>query len=152
VVTRPSTPLTLSNHHVQKAPPEDLFRSLSLVVADNARTEYAFIQAFFGRPDDFYHPVTTEKINVTFAQKLNRERPTLESAQSHLSTIPDDETGSVISDSQASSHPGSHLRPRVARSSRSATEHVWKQIFEPSLEYAKVSPSIQQLRPCNTDE
>lgn len=115
-----------------------------MVVADNARAEYAFIDSFFGRPDDFYHPVTTEKVNVTFAQKLSRERPPLESVSSHLTTIQDDESVSVTSESQAASQHGAAARPdRSAKTRRQLTEHVWKQIFEPSLEYAKVGLRIR---------
>jgi hypothetical protein len=123
----------------QKSTPEELFRSISLVIADNARAEYAFIASFFGRPDDFYHPVTTEKVNVTFAQKLSRDRQPMESASSHLSTIQDDDSVSIVSEGQSLSHGLSlSARDRSAKTRTQATEHVWKQIFEPSLEYAKV--------------
>lgn len=110
-------------------------------MADNARAEYAFISSFFGRPDDFYHPVTTEKVNVTFAQKLSRERPPLESVSSHLTTIQDDDSVSATSEGQPLSQYGGGAahRDRSAKTRKQATEHVWKQIFEPSLEYAKVS-------------
>lgn len=131
--------LTLDSLLPQKATPEELFRSISLVIADNARAEYAFISSFFGRPDDFYHPVTTEKVNVTFAQKLSRDRQPLETTSSHLSTIHDDDSVSIISEGQSLSHgPSLSARDRSAKTRTQATEHVWKQIFEPSLEYAKV--------------
>lgn len=77
---------------------------------------------------------------MTFAQKLSRESRAMETASSHLSTIPDDDSMSIISEGQSLSHNAAlSARERSTKTRMHATEHVWKQIFEPSLEYAKVN-------------
>ena len=138
--------LSLLSLLLQKAPPEMLFRSISLVLADNARSEYAFISTFFGRPEDLSHPLTKDKINVTFARSLGAglRRPDVSSSQ--MSSAHDDDSVSVLSDGQSFATHNTSLAPgsssvRADRARHHVTETVWKQVFEPSLEYAKVSRS-----------
>lgn len=126
-----------------------LFRSISLVLADNARAEFAFISAFFGRPEDLLHPITSDKMNITWTRSLSNQshagdpgnmsrRPSaFDANSSQLSSFHDDDSASVLSDGQsfAAHAPGQN---RTDRSQRSAAENIWKQVFEPTLEYGRV--------------
>lgn len=121
-----------------------LFRSIALVLADNARSEYAFISTFFGRPEDLSHPLTNEKISVTLARSLGAGlgRPDISSSQ--MSSAHDDDSASVLSDGQSFATHNNSLAPGSGKRSDRARHHVaetvWKQVFEPNLEYAKVGP------------
>ena len=129
---------------MQKAPPETLFRSIALVLADNARSEYAFISTFFGRPEDLSHPLTNDKINATFARSLGAGLSRTDVSSSQMSSAHDDDSASVLSDGQSFATHNNSLAPgsgkRSHRARHHVTETVWKQVFEPSLEYAKVGP------------
>lgn len=136
-----------------------LFRSISLVLADNARSEYAFISSFFGRPEDLLHPITSDKMNITWTRSLSNQssqastnapedmsrRPSMFDANSsQLSSFHDDDSVSMISEERsfmAGVH-GTGQGQRSERSQKSAAESVWKQIFEPTLEYGKVRSRV----------
>jgi len=145
-----------------KAAPEALFRSMSLVVADNARTEYAFISSFFGRPDDVSHPITSDNYNVTLMRQLGKgggggERSMAmanasipEFSPSMLSSVQDDDSSSVLSDPAATgAAAAAPSRDRTERVKRHVADGIWKQVFEPSLEYGKnfIATMLSQNNP-----
>ena len=133
-----------------------LFRSISLVLADNARAEFSFISSFFGRPEDLLHPITSDKMNITWTRSLSNQshaggpgdmtrRPSaFDANSSQLSSFHDDDSASVLSDGQGFAATQAHTG-RGDRSQRSAVESIWKQVFEPTLEYGKVRSTMCHL-------
>lgn len=128
---------------MQTATPEHLFRSVSLILFSNASDEYAFVSAFFGRPAEV--PVTSEVADSEPSPSVTRAlSPDLADgnrSSSHVSSIHDDETASVTSGDVSYVHSGQPIE-RQAKLQRQLADHVWKQIFEPSLEYGKVWPGV----------
>lgn len=124
---------------MQTATPEQLFRSVSLILFSNASDEYAFVSALFGRPAEV--PVTSEATESEPSPSVSRAlSPDLADgnrSSSHVSSIHDDETASVTSGDVSYVHSGQPIE-RQAKLQRQLADHVWKQVFEPSLEYGKV--------------
>lgn len=128
----------------QKPTPEELFRSLSLVLADNAETEYAFVATFFGQHST---------LDVT---KSPHSRSLFTSGTpSVLSDTPHDAESVLGSDAGNSSFDGGLSRDeRQAKLRRAVVDNLWKAVFEPALEYARnftgallepVGPSVVSL-------
>lgn len=128
----------------QKAAPELLFRSISLVLADNARAEYAFVSSFFGQPEDVSHP-SSDSLGVEWNRHLGSDRSPGLGGSSALSSAHDDDTASVISEGVSfatSAGGGGSGIDRGERMKKHVVEHVWKQVYEPTLEYAKVRSEL----------
>ncbi|GAC96434.1 hypothetical protein PHSY_004014 [Pseudozyma hubeiensis SY62] len=102
-----------------KASPENLFRSLSLVLMDNACSEYCFLVRFFegaGQQEDEI-PVANEKVGDD----------TMDESISVIDTEAGGEEGVEATVVQLSSAEQQRMQ------SRGATEEIFKQIFEPSI-------------------
>lgn len=84
-------------------------------------------------------------MNITWTRSLSNQstvdlsrRPSAYDANSsQLSSFQDDDSVSMISDGQSFAATG-QTASKGEKSQRLAVENVWKQIFEPTLEYGKV--------------
>ena len=110
------------------------------MLADNARSEYGFLLRFFGRPEDLTMQIASDKQNPEWPHKLGSDRLGPEGLFSHISSIDDGDSASVISEgnSFATTTGAGGAGSKSGRLRRHVAEGVWKQVFEPSLEYAKV--------------
>ncbi|MBW0524702.1 hypothetical protein O181_064417 [Austropuccinia psidii MF-1] len=124
-----------------KQSPHDLFRSLSLVVVDNAASEYNFVSHFFGQPSTKHSPFSPSSQSdsgFTNEAGLGRTFPagnrfTGTRKSSFVSSIADSDsvmTGTTSEMFLASSRYGDSR-------SQTAIDFVWKQIVEPVFEYHK---------------
>ncbi|KAG0141330.1 hypothetical protein CROQUDRAFT_664004 [Cronartium quercuum f. sp. fusiforme G11] len=96
-----------------KQSPEALFRSLSLVVADNIGSEYNFVKQFFGLP-----PISVSTSPTT-------------SEQQQTSTIPRPPPSVISSVAETTTSESSVTNTDPLP----VLEHVWYQIVAPVLEY-----------------
>ena len=126
---------------LQRATPEVLFRSVSLVIADNARSEYMFLATFFGQPEDDVRHSSLERTNIPWTRKLRYDNLTSETTSSQLSSLQDDDSASFISDGNSFSTTtgAGGVGGKSEKLKRHVADGIWKQVFEPTLEYAKVS-------------
>lgn len=122
------------------ASPEILFRSISLVLADNATSESRFISDFFGRPAEAA-PASGVSVSDKSWDVLSRDGGSLSFASATPSVMDDaastaDESASVITTSELTG-TGLHPREKRDRSKRAVADSVWKQVMAPSLEYCQ---------------
>ncbi|CAE6369486.1 unnamed protein product [Rhizoctonia solani] len=113
-----------------KEPPEAAFRSLLLVLLDNATAEYAFLSSFFRQePNPPRKPSTRRVSGIIF------EDPE-EQSESGGDSIPISRTASfsIPGDSDAARRKANS----AAKEERAYIDGLWKQIMEPALEYCQV--------------
>jgi hypothetical protein len=134
----------------QKEPIEALFRSLFVVLMDNATSEYSFITTFFAPPMRFAAPLhppslpptpgllsppLEESINTPGIEEGLTPRPT----QGDLRT-PRPRSNSVFSAAGAQAIAAAMAAPHaLAKEERAALDALWKQILDPVLEYTQVA-------------
>lgn len=92
--------------------PENLFRSLSLVLIDNACSEYTFLVRFFEGEEEVPAPSAKEVAGDDSVSMVGE----------------DDDSGPEASVIQLSTAEQAKLKPR-----RGATNEIFKQIFEPAI-------------------
>jgi hypothetical protein len=120
----------------QKLSPDGLFRSISLVVQDNAASEYAFLSAFFGQSGPGRPRASAATANGSANASSDASWDVLSSA----GTEDEADTSSVIGSDVTASATASADKIR-----RSLVDNVWRQVFDGSLEYAKVRASLCAL-------
>jgi hypothetical protein len=120
---------------LQTAPPEALFRCISLVLCDNAFNEFQFVQSFFSRPADV--PSSRESVSDKSWDVLSRNDSFLSSANGSMDDAAStgDDSASVVTTSEVPGLP----REKKDKSKRSTEETVWNSVMVPVLEYCKVS-------------
>ena len=79
-----------------------------------------------------------DKMNLTFMRKLSADRNSPDASSSQMSSVHDDDSVSVIS-GETSFAGSSAGQSRSGKSKQNAVDVIWQQVFEPSLEYARVS-------------
>lgn len=125
-------------HLWQQSSPENLFRSISLVLADNASSEFDFVTSFFGRPDSIGAPhMTTDESKAFWSRQTRSGALSPDASYSRMSSIHDDDSASVISGDSNSGLPSDKAR-KEEKLRKQLGDNVWKQIYEPCMEYAKV--------------
>lgn len=146
------THTTHAEYHPQMATSEALFRSLFVILADNATTEFDFIVRFFGRPLDLPPKPSTDLSDVSSISRGWDSVSRSEESSVVADDDDDDDAATSADDSmsvitRASEHPSlatprqskRHDAGRADKMKRSATDHIWKQVLEPPLDYCKVS-------------
>ncbi|ELU45944.1 vacuolar sorting protein [Rhizoctonia solani AG-1 IA] len=126
--------VTLAYMADDKEPPEAAFRSLLLVLLDNATAEYAFLSSFFRQePNPPRKPSTRRVSGIIF------EDPE-EQSESGGDSIPISRTASfsIPGDSDAARRKANS----AAKEERAYIDGLWKQIMEPALEYCQVGNSV----------
>ncbi|GAA5917089.1 hypothetical protein JCM6882_009491 [Rhodosporidiobolus microsporus] len=149
-----------------KPPPESLFRSLSLVLADNASSEYAFLSAFFGQHSSLDLPAASSSSSLAGAasrapglETIRSEgegggrttRGTSEASDSFsgrplppraaaapaaAAAAPQSESGKTVT-SVAAREREKVEREKDERAQRAVVDGLWKGVMEPALEYAR---------------
>ncbi|KAM0754633.1 hypothetical protein T439DRAFT_321664 [Meredithblackwellia eburnea MCA 4105] len=115
-----------------RPPPEALFRSISLVLMDNAETEYSFIAAFFGQHSSL----------APMADRPESPNPGLFSPPSGGTSFADEMDGaeSVLgSEAGKASIAGSTWSKddRGDKLRKAVVEGLWKSVMEPAQEYSR---------------
>lgn len=121
--------LSLNVFVVQAEPLESVFRSMLLVLLDNASAEYLFIAKFFREPVPMDVPVPRS--------------PQLFSPS--ISSFPDDSRRTVTeSESDRGDTPSKRrstpqiIEPSNEKEQRATLGSIWKQIMDPALQYCDV--------------
>ncbi|KAK8854712.1 hypothetical protein IAR55_003451 [Kwoniella newhampshirensis] len=96
-----------------------LFRSLGLVLMDNASAEFTFIVRFFARA------ITSEP----------QSRPTFFSRESTPFDSPDQSHIDVLSDAGRSQTPKRRLGMTEVNEGLKDAERIWHEVFDPALDY-----------------
>ncbi|CAH7689661.1 Sac2 family-domain-containing protein, partial [Phakopsora pachyrhizi] len=119
-----------------KQSPETLFRSLSLVVADNSISEFNFVTNFFGQSSS--STIKRKEKSSNDGHETNRNsKPMLDRKTSVVSSsIGDSESAFNGSGSDATTLNQPYKSTRIK--SQTAVDLVWKQVIEPVLEYHKM--------------
>ncbi|GAA6004369.1 hypothetical protein JCM10207_000689 [Rhodosporidiobolus poonsookiae] len=117
-----------------KPPPESLFRSLSLVLSDNASSEYTFLASFFGHHSSLSLPPTPVASNAALA---GLGLGSVSEAGGMTA-----EPGAVGAESESGRTVRERERARDEREKehereRVAVEKLWRGVMEPALEYAR---------------
>ncbi len=127
-----------------KPTPEALFRSVSLVLADNSEAEYHFVSTFFGQ----HSSLDVSKSPHSRSLFANGGTPSVFSDGGHH------ETDSVLgSEAGNSSFEGGHTREeRKEKLRRAVIDGLWKSIMEPALEYGRnfVGALLEPVAPSAT--
>ncbi|KAM0793560.1 hypothetical protein ACM66B_000996 [Microbotryomycetes sp. NB124-2] len=137
--------------------PEVLFRSLALVLADNARAEYSFVNAFFGSHSALDVPGTPSHLSTLSERDSSSwtlggagavRRTQDGGGGGHARMTSGDQTDLLSPRHPAESESGrtsvtGSVRPDANgvsvqrnRSSQTAVDSVWKSVMEPAQEYA----------------
>ncbi|KAL8281183.1 hypothetical protein RQP46_006541 [Phenoliferia psychrophenolica] len=115
-----------------RPPPEALFRSVSLVLMDNAETEHAFIASFFGQ-HSILTVVTPRPESPTLFSPTPSEPPPRAGG--------DQDGGESVGGSEAgrASASGSMVskEERGEKLRRTVIDGLWKSVMEPAQEYAR---------------
>ncbi|KAH8929151.1 Vps52/Sac2 [Atractiella rhizophila] len=146
----PVTPAYQGDDVNFKQPSESLFRSVSLVLADNATSEYEFVTSFFSNPSDLDIPqrrlISSSRSNSSLGVQTENGDDDDDAAssvgddQSVVSSSDWTRNGSVISGSDMAGAGGLGRESRKERKEKlrkSIVENVWKQIMDPAMEYAR---------------
>lgn len=131
---------------MQKQPPEALFRSISLVVVDNAASEWAFVSSFFGPPPSTSssslasNTAASDPPFSTSGPSLAGGRPRI-GARARSVASSADGGESVAASSFVANGEGRGKRGRGDRTATAAAvvEGIWKNVMDPTLEYHRVS-------------
>ncbi|KAK4055129.1 Vacuolar protein sorting-associated protein 52 [Microbotryomycetes sp. JL201] len=120
--------------------PEVLFRSLAIVLADNARAEYAFVNAFFGSHSALGVPGTPSKLSTLRSHNgsswISGKTPEVPGNGEQSDLLSPKHTAE--SESGMTSLTES-VRPDTSSSAarnQAAVDAVWKTVMEPAQEYA----------------
>ncbi|GAA6036657.1 hypothetical protein JCM8097_001278 [Rhodosporidiobolus ruineniae] len=154
----------LQNDRNFKPPPEALFRSLSLVLSDNATSEYAFLAAFFGTHSSLDLPSSAPLASASAKEKergraVGKEeglegRTTRGTSDSSLprgaGVVPLDglgmtgapvgapsESGKTVVSATGRERERAREREKEREVQRVVVEGLWKGVMEPALEYAR---------------
>lgn len=129
---------------VQHPSPESLFRSISLVLASNASTEYSFLSAFFGNHSTLdLHPTMSRTATQASERTLRRSTTSGSLASATSAAAPrgtDGENGRAGTPSVAGSVAtvASRDRQQDEKAQRATVDALWKGVMDPALEYSRV--------------
>lgn len=133
--THVSAPTLLQLFHglsiEKKEPLEALLRSLFLVLMDNATAEYPFITSFFS-----VEPLTLGD-GLEFSPALLS--PDYSAFDDKRSISGSESRTEVASPGVCAGHHDLGRLVNMDKSARNELVHLWKQVFDPVLEYTKVS-------------
>jgi len=140
--THVSAPTLLQPFHElsveKKEPLEALLRSLFLILMDNATAEYPFITSFFS-----VEPLALSDGPEFSSELLSPDYGVFDDKRS----ISGSESRTEVATPGASSgHNGLSRLVNMDKSARNELVHLWKQVFDPVLEYTKVSLYIIAMR------
>lgn len=111
-----------------KEPLESLFRSLLLVLLDNATAEYAFLSSFFRQ-----EPPPPRRLGSRVVSGIIFEDPE-EHSDTGQDSVPISRTASAsIPEGEATKRKPNN----AAKEERAFVEGLWKQIMDPALEYCQ---------------
>ncbi|GAA5833953.1 hypothetical protein JCM9279_004171 [Rhodotorula babjevae] len=112
-------------------PPEALFRSASLVLADNASAEHAFLASFFGHHSSLaLEPPAVSSSSSAAAAAAAGHAPGLRRSATNGSL----RSAAGMSDG-ARTATGAGVGERDERMQRAVVDALWKTVLEPAIEY-----------------
>lgn len=112
----------------QRPPPEALFRSVSLVLMDNAETEHSFVATFFGQHSVLPPPTPRSESQSRFSPPLpdpprdEADGESVGGSEAGKTSV----TGSIIGREE-----------RGEKLLKAVIEGLWKSVMEPAQEYAR---------------
>ncbi|GAA5972391.1 hypothetical protein JCM11641_002437 [Rhodosporidiobolus odoratus] len=130
----------LANDRNYKPPPESLFRSVSLVLAENASSEYAFLASFFGSHSVLSLPPATPA-PLLHTSLGNSSRGTSEASgpaagslrgQQKKGVAPSESGRTIVEQTKEREKE----REKEKRQQRLMVDQLWRNVMEPALEYA----------------
>ncbi|KAG8858375.1 hypothetical protein FRB91_009827 [Serendipita sp. 411] len=132
-----------------KEPVEGLFRSLVIVVMDNASAEYSFIRQFFNREDQ-------NEPSASRATSVIGDDDHLESVNESSDAEPRPRHHTLAHRRQSSTSSVVSVRSAILRKQREEDAYfaeIWKQVMEPVLQYTEafvqsiINPSLLEPKP-----
>ena len=125
-----------------------MFRSISLVLADNAQSEYAFVSTFFGQHSTLHVPeprtpslfASSNGSSWTLADRddSSSRKDNATALRARPSLVPESESGRTSV--SGSARPGGVATgEREERARNEAVDTIWKSVMEPAQEYSLVS-------------
>ncbi|GEM06179.1 vacuolar sorting protein, Vps52/Sac2 family protein [Rhodotorula toruloides] len=122
--------------------PESLFRSISLVLASNASSEYVFLASFFGSNSTLNLRPPMSRTGTQASERALRRSTTSGSLASATSAAvpPDvDENGRAGTPSVTGSAATAASRDRQQdeKAQRATVDVLWKGVMDPALEYSR---------------
>ncbi|KAG8810652.1 hypothetical protein FRC17_002845 [Serendipita sp. 399] len=132
-----------------KDPVEALFRSLIIVLLDNASAEYSFVRQFFNREDQ-------NEPSVSRAGSVIGDDDHLESVNESSDAEPKPKRPIFAHRRQSSTSSAVSVRSAILRRQREEDAYfaeIWKQVMEPVLQYTEtfvqsiINPSLLESKP-----
>jgi hypothetical protein len=136
-------PRLKASHWGQREPVEALFRSVFLVLMDNATAEYSFVTSFFS-PEAPAPPSSKENDNSTLSPTA-----TIKGGFDERRSAIGHEIGGHKprgrADSTANSVYATPKQSTIVKTERAPLDTIWKQIMDPTLEYCQVCSVTRPL-------